>query len=410
MIPNMRKSRRKPIRKANPNSSQRRQSKHNNQLMRKDPVRLLRFEKLITEISTRLTNLATMDYGREIKFALRHLMKFFEVDRCALFFVSDGGKEIFVPYVVSKPGLKSLPKRILTNTSLPWTFHRIIRLKKAVCVTSMQEMPAKAGTDYKTYRSWGVRSILWIPLVIEHQVKFIIKISSHTREINWPKEYMPHLRLLGELIANAVISKQTELALKENEQRFRKFFEEVPEYCYIVSPAGIILDLSTAALRMLKYEKEEIVGKPLSTIYAPESIIKMKKLFNRWQRTGRISNEEMTIIDKNGDRRKVLLSANAVRDVKGKIINSVSVQTDITENVKVMRELAEKSQELAAKNEELTKLNKYLNAVREKERTRIAQALHDELGQTLTALMMDTRWIAKHMEADNTGVLAERKR
>jgi signal transduction histidine kinase len=38
-----------------------------------------------------------------------------------------------------------------------------------------------------------------------------------------------------------------------------------------------------------------------------------------------------------------------------------------------------------------------LESLREEERTRIAQEVHDELGQTLTALKMDLRWAEKHL-------------
>ncbi|MHB8110205.1 MAG: PAS domain-containing sensor histidine kinase [Syntrophorhabdaceae bacterium] len=50
-------------------------------------------------------------------------------------------------------------------------------------------------------------------------------------------------------------------------------------------------------------------------------------------------------------------------------------------------------QELANSREQLRDLSMYLQSVREKESMRIAREIHDELGQSLTALQMDLAWL-----------------
>lgn len=129
--------------------------------------------------------------------------------------------------------------------------------------------------------------------------------------------------------------------LKESKEKFRQFFENEPELCYMVSPDGIIMDLNSTALEVLEYSKDDLLGKPLEMIYSPESQPRMKELFAKWKETGKLMNEEMIIVTKAGDRRNVLLSSGAVRDEKGQILSSVSVQKDITELKKAERALIE---------------------------------------------------------------------
>ena len=140
--------------------------------------------------------------------------------------------------------------------------------------------------------------------------------------------------------------KQAEEELRESESRFHEFFEREPHYCYIIAPDGKILDLNTSALNALGYSnKEELIGKPLlTTIYAPVSHERVKVLFGKWKDTGRIDNEEVTIVTRTGEERTVLLDVSAVYGRDGAILHSVSIQVDITDN-KRMVEALQKSEE-----------------------------------------------------------------
>jgi PAS domain S-box-containing protein len=134
-----------------------------------------------------------------------------------------------------------------------------------------------------------------------------------------------------ELEKEAAERKQVEKALRESEERFRQFFENEQEFCYMISPEGLILNVNRAALEILGYKKSQLIGKPLKMIYAPEVLPKIKELFAKWREIGNLKDEELIIITKRGDRRTVLLSSSVVRDREGKILHSVSVQKDITE-------------------------------------------------------------------------------
>ena len=66
-------------------------------------------------------------------------------------------------------------------------------------------------------------------------------------------------------------------------------------------------------------------------------------------------------------------------------------------------------EELERSREQLRNLSAHLQVAREKERTRISRELHDELGQSLTALQMDFSWLDKHFSR-KTDTLREKAR
>ena len=150
---------------------------------------------------------------------------------------------------------------------------------------------------------------------------------------------------VAEFVRDITERKKAEEKMKESEERFRQFFENAPDYCYMISPDGKILNINKSALRALGYRKKEVVGKPLiETIYSPSSQEKAKKIFEKWKETGKIRNEELTIVTKKGEERAVLLSVDAVKDAEGNIIHSISIQRDIT-NIKKMEEALKESEE-----------------------------------------------------------------
>jgi len=169
--------------------------------------------------------------------------------------------------------------------------------------------------------------------------------------------------------------KLAEEALRASEHRFRQFFATLPEYCWMVSPNGLILDANPAACKALGYTRNELLGMPLSNLFPPESLPKLHDRLAKWKETGEIRNEEVVICTKQGEKRNMLLNVGAVRDAQGQILYSTSVLSDITERKQM--------------EEALSSMHRKLIEAQERERTRIARDLHDDINQSLALLALE---------------------
>ncbi len=81
----------------------------------------------------------------------------------------------------------------------------------------------------------------------------------------------------------------------------------------------------------------------------------------------------------------------------GGIFAIVTAFQDITD-------LKRAEQELQHSRQQLRELSVFLQSVREEERKRIARELHDELGQSLTALRIDLNWLEERLPEAESGV------
>jgi PAS domain S-box-containing protein len=163
---------------------------------------------------------------------------------------------------------------------------------------------------------------------------------------------------------NAAASSQPDsLSSQGVSQAFEYFFENNPDYCYMVSASGNIIAVNKAARAFLGKKSSGLIGRPvLTTVYPKKSQPRAKELFAQWKKAGRLRNEEIAIVSKSRKEHTVLLSVDAVKNKKGRVISSISVQRDITGRKKEQEELKSANQQLKAGEQQLRAANQQLRA------------------------------------------------
>jgi two-component system sensor histidine kinase UhpB len=104
-----------------------------------------------------------------------------------------------------------------------------------------------------------------------------------------------------------------------------------------------------------------------------------------------VRDYELDLAFEDGSVRRLVGNASPLRNGSGENSGAVGAFVDITERRRMEDELRSSRAELRA-------FAARLDAVREEEQARIACDLHDDMGQMLTALKMDLRWIEQKLE------------
>jgi signal transduction histidine kinase len=154
-----------------------------------------------------------------------------------------------------------------------------------------------------------------------------------------------------------------------------------------------------------------VVGKPLFDFLTPESREYAEtKVLPEFFQTGFCKDISYQLVRRDGTLVDVLLSAIGDRDRDGVIVRSLAVSIDISarkETEAALKQAQEKlslytrdlERQVKKRTAELRRLSGSILADQERERAAIARGLHDELGQVLTALRLETVWLDDRLQA-----------
>ncbi len=194
---------------------------------------------------------------------------------------------------------------------------------------------------------------------------------------------------LGDITAR----KDAERALRESEARKGAILDSALDAIITVDDRGRVNEFNPAAEKMFNQPRGSVMGKELAELIIPAALRdKHRRGLKRYLAGGPGSmlgkRVETTAIRADGKDFPVELTINQVT-LEGPPLFTGFVR-DITDRKRAEMQLRDSREQLRA-------LAAYLQSVREEERTRIAREVHDELGQTLTALKSDLAWLEKRM-------------
>ncbi len=171
------------------------------------------------------------------------------------------------------------------------------------------------------------------------------------------------------------------MLLPENEKHFRSLIENTSDIIVILNRDATPRYLSPAIERVLGYTPEELIDKNSFDLVHPNEMGKVKRAFLFGTQTvGTAPIIEFRLKRKDGNWGVFEVIGNNLLDdpdVRGLVVNL----RDITVRKRAEEKLQESEKRLKLLSSQLLK-------AQEKERKRIAQELHDSIGQSLTSIKL----------------------
>jgi PAS domain S-box-containing protein len=187
---------------------------------------------------------------------------------------------------------------------------------------------------------------------------------------------------------------KSETALRQSEEMYRTIFESTGTAMIIVEEDGTISLVNEEFEKLSGYSSEEIEGGMTWRDFAFSGDAERLSGYHALRKSDPDAaprNYEFRFIDRHGMIKDAFATSTLFPGTKRVLL---SLQ-DITQS-KLSAE------ELRLSQEQLRNLLKHSQDVRERERTRVAREIHDELGQVLTGLKMDLSFLAKKLPPELT--------
>jgi PAS domain S-box-containing protein len=183
---------------------------------------LLEFERLLFELSVRFADVSADRVVAEIESALLGLVSFLDFDRGAFWEFLDEEQQQFL-CTVAVEGVVP-PRRGAVPVELAW-FAKELRAGRTVVIRSDRDVPAEAASAAEYNQRVGIRSVLVVPLPVDGRVVAAIGFGAFRATREWPPEFIARLTVIGEVMAQALVRKRSEAALRASEARWRSIFE-----------------------------------------------------------------------------------------------------------------------------------------------------------------------------------------
>jgi len=186
-------------------------------------------------------------------------------------------------------------------------------------------------------------------------------------------------------------SSARENAKSDPQLSMKDILDSLPFYVMLIDERHHILQANRAVTTQLGMNGKDIIGKYCPKVmHGLDGPIELCPLEEAVKGRGLTEREILDPGSGRWIRSAVYPTGRTTRDGLRIFLHMIS---DISD-----RKRAE--EQLTASQHELRELSRHLESVREEEKTKLAREIHDELGQVLTALKMDTAWIAARLPAE----------
>ena len=293
---------------------------------------LLTFERLLFDLSARFANVAGEQLVAEFENALKQLLKFLGFDRGTFTeYTEDGKQEVLCSVAVA--GVDPfLPGPAPAHQS--W-FTKELSSGRTIVIRSYEEFPPEAPATAEYYRRIGMRYILAIPLSVSGRFVASIGFASFRSTREWPDEFIARVKVIGEVMAQALIRKRVQDAAEATRAelsragRINRFGTMTASIAHEINqPLAAIAANTQAALRWLAN----------TTPNLDEARAALERISRDSQRAVDVV-VGLRAMFKNDRQNRILLDINQlVREVlvlvQGELFKRrISLETELTENL-----------------------------------------------------------------------------
>jgi formate hydrogenlyase transcriptional activator len=325
--------------------------------------RRLCFEELIADISARFINLPVEQIDGAIEHIQRRICEALGFDLSSLWqWEGESGRFMTLTHIYSPPDGPVKPERIDAAEAFPWVSQQLLSGGGTMVMVSTEKVPPEAAQDQVSWRFFGVKSAIGIPLSVGSKPVFGVLSFDTLHAERCPTENeIKQLELVAQIIANALVRKAMEETLRRNEERLSLAADFAAAGIWEYDYASRTFWVTPKTLEIFGYKSAATVSLArFEQSIHPDDLERVRQAISHSFDKGEVVDIEYRIFIKPTMQKWISSRGRPQFDVQDKPIRLLGISVDISRHKHLESELKQRLEEVESLKQQLENENTYL--------------------------------------------------
>ncbi len=184
--------------------------------------------------------------------------------------------------------------------------------------------------EHDLLMSQDIRSLAVVPIFAGTTWWGFMGFDDCDQERDWSQLEIETLKIAAGIIGTAILRQQNEEAVRRTEVQYRELFDNASDIIYTHTLQGILTSVNNAMVRLTGYRHEELIGKNIAHLIAPEYLERTQMMTKHKLAEGGTTPYEVEFITCTGQRVLLETSTRLIYD-HGQPVGVQGIARDITE-------------------------------------------------------------------------------
>jgi two-component system nitrate/nitrite sensor histidine kinase NarX len=232
------------------------------------------FESIIIAISTDFINVPTDQIDDGIQRALQTVSTFAGVDRSYIFLFSDDATTMSNVYEWCAPGIESAMSHMqqVPVNDFSWSNRQLLR-RDILYIPRVADLPPEAAAERAEFERQSIQSLIAVPMPTDERVIGFLGFDSVCSEMCWTDESITLLKIVGQILVNALKRKYAEEQLRQSQQQLEQHVSERTRQISTLLEVQRVLSSRLdpeAVMQMIAEEARQLIGVSFGALFVRE--------------------------------------------------------------------------------------------------------------------------------------------
>jgi PAS domain S-box-containing protein len=293
----------------------------------------LRFEALLTQVSAEFIALPPPEIDTAIERTLGTIGKFLEVDRGWFLQTDQDQQGLEYIHEWCAEGIRSERHdegmKYFPADKFPWYWKNMID-GTSIVISTPDDYPPEADTERTFELARGVQSLASVSMRIGGMTVGRLGFETINRRRSWNEAVVNQLKILAQVVTNAVVRKRADTALRESEERLRSFMDNTPTLMTLMSLDNHYLLVNRAFQEFVGSSLGQAVGSSPSQLMTAEHACAISEHTQMVLDTNEAVTLDRDLIHLDGSRYCRRVTKFPVYDANDSLIGIGSYSVDIS--------------------------------------------------------------------------------